>query len=138
MAAVIRRGGRKDTSNPATFFQLGAQGIDIGGGLYKPDNRSLLKVRQAIVRDGAALARALKGKAFKDIFGELRGEKNKRLPKEFAEKMERFPFIANKHLYYFTNYDDPQLLLRPDLDKFFMKHYRAGLKVNEFLKAAVG
>jgi uncharacterized protein (TIGR02453 family) len=138
MAAVIKRGGRNDTRYPGIFFQFGADRVDIGGGIYQPDKRALAKIRQAIASDGAALARALKGKSFKEVFGELQGERNKRLAKEFEAVADRYPFVANKQFYYYAAYGDPRILKRADLDRFVMKHYRAGEKVNAFLKAAVG
>jgi hypothetical protein len=89
------------------------------------------------VRDGGALARAIQAAQFRDLFAELRGEQNKRLPKEFAEVAERYAFIVNKEFYYYATYEDTSLLLQSDLDRFLMRHYRAGQKVNEFLRAAV-
>lgn len=136
-AAVITREGRRDTQYPGLYIRLDANGAAIGGGMYQPDKNNLLKIRRAIVRDGRRLIRATRGKRFVDTFGELRGEKNKRLPSEFAEHVGRYPIIANKQFYYFAEYDDPDLLLRDDLVDFVLGHYRAGQKVNEFLKAAI-
>lgn len=137
VAAVISRAGRKDMRYPGLFFRFDAKGIGIGGGSYQPDKETLLKIRRAILRDGATLKRALARKAFRELFGQLQGEKNKRLPKEFAAAADRLPLIANKQFYYFVEYDDPQLLLRDDLAAFLLRHYRAGKKVNEFLESAV-
>ena len=105
--------------------------------MYNPDKQSLLRIRQAIRRDGRTLARRLRRKRFQELFGELHGERNKRLPKEFAEVVERFPFIANKQFYYYAEYKDPLLLLQDALADFVMQHYRAGKPVNEFLSSAV-
>jgi uncharacterized protein (TIGR02453 family) len=118
VAAVIKRGGRKDVNYPGLFFKFGADGIDIGGGIYQPDARAVQQIRQAIVRDGGALARAIEGTQFRDLFTELRGEQNKRLPKEFAEVAERYAVIANKEFYYYATYNDSSLLLRNDLDSY--------------------
>ena len=138
MAAVISREGRRDTQYPALYFHFGADVVGIGGGIYQPDKENLLKIRRAIKRDGGALVRALKGKRFKELYGDLLGEKNVRLPKEFASELTRYPFIANKQFYYFAEYDDPRMVLRQDLPELVMRHYKAGQKVNEFLARAVG
>ncbi len=137
VAAVITPGGRKDIQYPALYFSFGIHGVAIGGGMYRPDKDSLAKIREAIRRDGRTLTRALQGKQFRQLFGELQGERNRRLPKEFADALQRFPIIANKQFYYFAEYDNPRLLLKSDLADFVMRHYRAGKKVNEFLKAAI-
>lgn len=138
MAAVISREGRRDTQYPALYFHFGAEAVGIGGGIYQPDRENLLKIRRAIKRDGRALDRALNGKRFRQLYGELQGEKNVRLPKEFASELERYPLIANKQFYYFAEYDDPRMVLRDDLADTVMRHYEAGQKVNEFLGRAVG
>ena len=138
MAAVITREGRGNVQYPGLYFYFSAKGLGIGGGVYKLDKDHIRKIRRAIAKDGRTLDRATKGKAFRDLFGELRGEKNVRLPKEFAGEVERFPLIANKQFYYLAEYDDPKILLGKDLADFVMRHYRAGKKVNDFLKAAVG
>ncbi len=137
VAAVISRGGRKDMRYPGLYFRFDANGVGIGGGIYQPDKETLVKIRRTILRDGATLVRALRSKAFRDMFGELQGDKNKRLPKEFAAVVDDLPFIANKQFYYYVEYDDPRLLLRDDLVAFVLRHYRAGRKVNEFLEGAV-
>ena len=75
---------------------------------------------------------------FKELYGDLLGERNVRLPREFATEAERYPFIANKQFFYFAEFDDPRMVLRRDLADLVMRHYKAGQKVNEFLAAAVG
>jgi uncharacterized protein (TIGR02453 family) len=138
VAAVVTREGRRNVQYPGLYFYFGAKGLGIGGGVYKLDKDHILKIRRAIVEDGKTLERATKGKAFTELFGELRGEKNVRLPKEFAGEVERYPVIANKQFFYLAEYDDPKILLRNDLAALVMRHYRAGRKVNDFLKSAVG
>jgi uncharacterized protein (TIGR02453 family) len=137
MAAVITPEGRRNRQYPGLYFHFSPGGVWIGGGMYQPDKEDVLKVRRAMVRDGKTLVRALKGKQFRELFGELRGEENVRLPKEFAAEVERYPYIAKKQFYYFAEYDDPRLVLRKDLAGFVMRHYRAGRKVNDFLRGAI-
>ena len=137
MAAVITRGGRRDHQHPGLYFHFSHKGIAVGGGVYQPDKDNVVKIRRAILRDGKTLQRALGGKQFKATFGELQGAKNVRLPKEFAADVERYPFIANKQFYFFAEYDDPKLLLKDDLADFMVRHYKAGAKVADFLRAAI-
>ncbi len=137
MAAVVSRDGRRDHQYPGIYFHFSHKGIAVGGGMYQPDKQNLLKIRRAVLREGKTLARALQGKQFKATFGELQGAKNVRLPKEFAGAVERYPFIANKQFYYFAEYDDPKLLLKDDLPDFIVRHYKAGAKVSDFLRAAI-
>lgn len=137
MAAVVSREGRRDTQYLALYFHFGADGVGIGGGIYQPDRESLLKIRQAIKSDGDVLFQASKRKRFRDLFGGLRGEKNVRLPKQFASEVERYPLIANKQFHYFAEYDDPRMVLRQDLADLVLRHYEAGQEVNAFLREAL-
>ena len=138
VAAVITPGGRKDRQYPGLYLSLGINGVGIAGGLYQPEKDHVLKIRQAITRDGETLERALRGKAFREYFGELQGERNKRLPKEFQDVVDRFPYVANKQFYYWAQYDDPATVLRPDLGTWVMRHYKASGKVRAFLQEALG
>lgn len=137
MAAVVSREGRRDTQCPALYFHFGVDGIGIGGGIYRPNRENLSRIRRAIKRDGEVLVRALNRKRFKDLYGSLQGERNVRLPMEFASELERHPLIANKQFYYFAEYDDPRMVLRKDLADLVMRHYEVGREVNGFLARAL-
>jgi hypothetical protein len=77
-------------------------------------------------------------KAFVKYFGELRGEKNKRLLKPFSEWMDKMPLIANKQFYYMAEYhDDENLILRDDILEYVMKHYLAAKNWQDFLRSAL-
>ena len=114
----------------ALYFHFGVDGIGIGGGIYQPDRENLSRIRRAIKRDGEVLVRALNRKRFKDLYGSLQGERNVRLPVEFASEVERYPLIANKQFYYYVEYADPRMVLRKDLADLVMRHYEVGREVN--------
>ncbi len=135
-SAVITPQGRKDIQYPGLYLQLSGEGIWIMGGTYKPDKENLYKIREAMADDPAEVKRILNAKAFKELFGELLGEENKVLPKEFKEAAVDFPLIFKKQFYYRAEYGS-KALLRNDLPKFVVKHYRAGKKFNDFIKKAV-
>jgi uncharacterized protein (TIGR02453 family) len=137
LAAVVGPGGRKHLGAPAFYFQAGADGLAVGGGAYAPDKGGLLAIRRAIVRDGARLERLLAAAPFRHLYGELQGERNKRLPPEFANAVRRFPLVANKQFYYWAEYDDPAIVSRRDLVDLLMRHYRAGRPLNAWLADAL-
>ena len=105
--------------------------------MYRPDKDDVFKIRQAIQRDQVRFRKLINAKKFKDLFGTIRGEANKRLPKEFQDAAERVPLIANKQFYYWAEYKDPKLVLREDLVDFVMEHFRTGRPINQFLREAV-
>ena len=82
------------------------------------------------------LKKVLKDKKFKKFWGEIHGEKNKRIPKEFQEDVETQPLIANKQFYVMTQFDADKIL-DPKLDKIIMEHYLAAKPMGDFFYNAI-
>ncbi len=137
LAAAIAPGGRRTGRAPGFYFSVRWDGVHVGGGLYEPDRDVVPRIRRAIAADGERLARALRGKAYRELFGgELLGERNKRLPAELAAAATKYPWVANRQWYYYAEYDDPAHITRPDLADWLLAHFRAALPLHEFLKEA--
>ncbi len=138
MAAAIAPGGRRTGRAPGFYFAVRWNGLEVGGGLYEVQKEMVERIRHAIARDGEGLARALRVKAYRELFGgELLGERNKRLPAPLAAAAGKYPWVANRQFYYFAEYADPALVTRPDLTDWLMDHFRAARGVHQFLKEAV-
>ena len=74
----------------------------------------------------------LKIKEFVEKFGEIKGEKNKRIPKEFQEVAEELPLIANKSFYYVTELSQ-ETIYRDDLADLLMDYWKVAQPVKDFL-----
>ncbi len=135
MGAVVGPGGRRALDSIGVYFEISGHRLGIASGLYMPDKDRLLAVRRLIMSRGAELDRILKGAAFKRLFEELQGDKNKVLPKEFKEAAKSQPLLFNKQFYCWAEYD-PEEAKRDDLTKFVLQHYKAALPLNEFLAEA--
>jgi len=136
LGAVIASDGRK-TRSAAFYVELGAGGLGIATGVYQPDKDQLYAIREAIRDDGETLERLLKDRALRRLLGSLQGERNVRLPPEFAAAARRFPLLYHKQFYTWAEYDDPAVIERRDLAEFVMRHYRAGRAVNAWLTRAL-
>jgi uncharacterized protein (TIGR02453 family) len=136
LGAVIAPDGRK-TRAAAFYFQLGADGLGIAGGVYQPDRGQLFKIREAIREDGATLDRLVHDRTFRRLLGTVQGERNARLPAEFAAAAERFPLLYLKQFYTWVEHRDPDVVQRRDLAEFLMRHYRAGRPLNAWLNRAL-
>lgn len=136
VGAVIGPDGRK-TRRASFYFQLGVTGVGVAGGVYQPDRDQLYAIREAIRDDGATLNRLLRDRRFRRVCGALQGDRNVRLPAEFAGAAERFPLLFHKQFYTWVEYDDPGTILRRDLAAFLMRHYEAGRAVYAWLDRAV-
>ena len=137
MGAMMSKHGRKEMSKPGLFLQVNHLGVELYGGCYQLAKENLYNVRKAICDDLAGFDKLINAKAFKSTYGEIRGEKHKRLPKEFQEAAEKQPLIFNKGFYFGSQLPAADLT-KDDLLMKVMKNYRAGGKVSGFLEEALG
>ena len=135
-SAVISQGGRKDMTTPGLYIQMNDLDFRMYSGMYSPDKQQLQKIREAIARDPKGFKKLYSRKTFKDSFGEIRGEKNKRLPKEFVDAAEVEPLIFNKGFYFFAKLD-PKVVLDKNLPKTIMKHWKIAQPLNDFFQDAI-
>lgn len=137
MAAVVSRGGRKDTTTPGIYFHIEANKVSIAGGSYAPEKDDLNKIRKAIAKDPGRVNKILQAKKFADLFGNLGGEQYKILPPEFKQAAETAPALYNKSFHYEKEYKGEKYVTRPDLPKFIVDHYKTAEGWNTFLKEAL-
>jgi len=138
MAAVVSRGGRKDTATPGIYFQADGGSISIFGGSYEPDKENLARIRKAIAKDPKRVNKILQGKKFTDLFGKLGGDRYKILPPEFKAVAETTPAMYNKSFHYEKEYKGASYVTRTDLAKFIVDHYKTAQEWNTFLMEALG
>lgn len=136
-SAVLAPGGRKVRGRAGFYVQLGAVGLAVAGGVYDTDKEQILAIRRAIARDGARLDRLLRARTFRRYFDGLEGERNERLPTEFASASKRFPLLYQKQFYYWAEYREAKIALRKDLADLVMRHWLAGRPVNDWLNRAL-
>ena len=116
VAAVISRGGRKELTYPWLYVHLWQDGVHIGSGCHMPDKMQLQQIRTALVSYPKKVEKILHDPIFVELFGELKGEKNKRLPKEFQEYQEEYPLVANKQFFFLC-----QTSTQGDLERWFTR-----------------
>lgn len=131
-SAIISPGGRKDFTTPGTYVEMDFNGIRFYGGAYFLDKTQLQNLREYIAGNLNQFQKLLKEKNFKNKFRVLRGEQNKRIPKEFKETVEKEPLIMNKQFYFMTELDSKKITSTSLIDNL-MKLYQIGKPVNNFL-----
>lgn len=136
VSASIAPGGRKNMSTPGIYIELSARDIRIYSGVYMPDKDQLTKVRASIEYNLEGFQKVVNDKEFIKNFGGILGDKNKIVPKEFKEVLEKEPLIANKQFYFFKKYE-PKQLLSETLVVDFMTDYQIAKPVMEFFKDAL-
>lgn len=137
LAAYFSPRGRK-AHYPGLYMQLSPEQVMIAGGVYELNKDSLTNLRQTLSERSNELHALLVEEAFRTTFnGELHGERNKVLPKQFKEAAQKEPLLYNKQLY-FTTQLPPEIITTPNLLPTLEEHYRIALPVNRWIAEAIG
>ena len=137
VGAHISRGGRKNHQYPGFYFQLSHVGAMVAGGVWMPDKEGVHRVRSRIARDPEGFDLVIDDRVFKETFGEVQGDRLKRVPPEFKEVFEVQPYVANKQWYYRADIG-PEVIVSNDLSDTLMEYHRAGQGVAGYLREALG
>ncbi|GAB4149941.1 MAG: DUF2461 domain-containing protein [Ignavibacteriales bacterium] len=135
-SAIISNKARKDLYLPGFYFEFSHKGINIYTGAYFLDKKQLFKVRKEIQNHLEEFNQLISDKNFKKLFGEVLGEKNKIIPKEFSETFRVQPLIANKEFYFQAKIDAKNILSKK-LAELIMKYYSAASEINNFFIDAI-
>jgi uncharacterized protein (TIGR02453 family) len=136
VSANIARGGRKSHNVPGFYIHFGFDSAVIAGGVHAPDKEGLYKIRAKIAKSPDEFSRLLEDPDFKESFGTILGEKNKRIPKEFESSAASQPLIANKQFFYWAELE-PEFVIKPNLPDLLMEYFHAGKGVSDFLNEAL-
>ena len=102
MAALISPGGKADKTTPAMYLQANHMDIRVYSGSHMLEKDQLYGVRKQIASNLDEFYKLISDKKFVQTFGEIHGERNKRLDPEFQKVFEKQPLLANKSFYYFV------------------------------------
>ncbi|MBN1301436.1 MAG: DUF2461 domain-containing protein [Melioribacteraceae bacterium] len=133
VSAIICEGGRKNMNVPGTYIEIHHDTWKIYGGAYFIDTKMLYSLRNFIADNMSEFNGLIKDKKFKKYFGEIHGEKSKKLPKEFMEAAGKQTLLFNKQFYFFNRLDPKKLLSNKVID-LVMDHYHAAHPMSSFLE----
>lgn len=134
--AIVSSAGRKDKSVPGIYLRFSTEMAAIMGGCYGSDKDQLANIRGAIMENGKSLRKIIDAKSFRETYGEIRGEKMKRIPKEYQVAAEKNPLILNKQ-FYVVSEQKASMITSKDLMKQMIKLYKSLKPFNDFLKEAI-
>lgn len=136
-SAAISKYGRKNRSYPGFYFQMGPESVSIAGGAYTPEKADLEAIRTAIMKEPKKFRKAIEAPEFVSVFGEIRGEENKRLTnKEMMEAAVKEPLLLRKQFYYWAEFP-PEMVTDQNLLPFLVEKHQASKAFRNFLKAAL-
>ena len=119
-------------TTPGLYIESSSDEFRIYSGLYQLDTKQLKNVRTHISYNMDIFNQLISDKKFVETFGEIRGEKNKRLAPEFLEDAEKQPLLYNKSFYYFTTFK-PAIVTKPNAIKTVVDTFLIAKPVSAFL-----
>ncbi len=131
-SALISKTGRKDKAYPGMYLELSPEKLAIYGGVYMPDTQQIQKIRAFLQEHITTWQSLITNSNFKQYFGNIKGEKNKRIPSEFRETASDFPVLYNKQWYYQAELP-AKTILQENLIETIVDYYQVSYPVQEFL-----
>jgi uncharacterized protein (TIGR02453 family) len=131
-SAAIQLGGRKQMSAGGMYIEFGPELCAIYSGVYLPEKDNLRLIRERIAADPKGFEKIIKDKNFVQIFGEVLGEKNKRIEADLMVAAKEQPLIFNKQ-FYVRHLVEPEETMRDDFDDYVVKVWNASRAYNDFI-----
>ena len=135
-SALISPAGRKDKNNPGIYLEFSPEKLGVYGGIYMPSPAQVQKVRTYMIQNLDEWEGLLNESKFREAYGEIQGEKAKRIPKEFREAAEKHPLLYNKQWYYQADLS-PNVILGENLMDDILDLWNTAQPVKNFLYQAI-
>jgi uncharacterized protein (TIGR02453 family) len=131
-SAAIQLGGRKEMSAGGMYLEFGPEHCGIYSGIYMPEREELQLIRERIAGNLEVFSGVIGASDFVKYFGEVRGEKNKRLPSDLVAAAAEQSLIYNKQ-FYVQHTMDAELTMAENFDEYVIKVWRASEAYNRFI-----
>ncbi|WP_411029427.1 DUF2461 domain-containing protein [Spongiimicrobium sp. 3-5] len=121
---------------PGYYLGIDAEHVHVGGGLFMLRPPELKKVRAHIAHEPKELVKITTTPDFKQNFGIIKGEKAKRLDKEFLRVADQTDLIYNKQFYAMAEFPLLPFYGSKKLADEILSHFSAIKPLNEYLNKA--
>jgi uncharacterized protein (TIGR02453 family) len=133
MSAVISKQGKKGNPCPGLYLNLGAEKVVVAAGLKFLEKEQLKEVRYYLADRMSDFAAIVHAEEFKSVFGEVQGDKIKRLPDEFKEYAEEQPLVYNTSFLAMVEMPAEDIV-QTDFYNRVLKAYQVSLPFANFFK----
>jgi uncharacterized protein (TIGR02453 family) len=130
-ALFVRRGTDKDRGG-GLYTAINHKGLSIAGGVYDPDPKTLLAIRQHLAETHEEFRKLISRPAIRKSLGELQGDSLTRMPKGFAADHPAEELLRRKAFYFYLELD-PKLATTPKALSEVLKRFDLVVPVVEHL-----
>ncbi len=135
-SSYLAADGKKSLNQDGFYVELSPERLALGYGVYNPTKEQLADIRNAIAANPKVWSKTLTQPKFIQLWGNVQGERIKRIPAEFQAAAELCPFIANKQFYVWAELD-AQLIVSEKLASTLLTYYHAASDFNQLLSKAL-
>jgi len=123
-----------DFAWPRYFISIGVlSGVQVIGGIYMPDTAMKNQIQKSMAESPEEFMKIVTATKFKKHFGQVDGDRNKRVPKNWGETLKINPYVLNKSWTYGKEYP-VDLALSNDLLSTILADYRAAMQFQNYFK----
>ncbi|MCP4522397.1 MAG: DUF2461 domain-containing protein [Cytophagales bacterium] len=130
--AFISPKGRKDKSYPGLYIRFSPEKVAIMSGCYQPSKEQLASIRHNIQHNLDTFHEIITKNDFVEKFGDIKGERLRRIPKDLKNIAETQPLITNKSFYVYAEFS-PDLLFDEEFLDIALDHFITVKPFNQFL-----
>jgi uncharacterized protein (TIGR02453 family) len=136
MSAVISKAGKKSNPCPGLYISIGSEKAVVGSGLKMLEKDQLAEVRYHIANNTDGFDAIINDQNFSSTFGQVQGEKIKRLPEEFKAAGESQPLLYNTTFLAMTELTSSDIV-NPGLLEKVVRIYKTTLPFAKFLSEPI-
>jgi uncharacterized protein (TIGR02453 family) len=114
------------------YFAISHKEVAVGGGVYMPAPETLKAIRQYLAEHHAEFRKLIRGRAVRELYGEMQGQQLTRPPKGFTPEHPAADLVRYKQLLFYVELE-PKLATSKELQPTLVRHLRAIAPFLEFL-----
>jgi len=136
-AHFVLRGKPKGIEGSGYYLHIEPGEVFIGGGIYMPDGDQVKRIRRAIAEQPDRFLSIIRGRAFKRRFGELEGDKLKRVPPGYDQDHSLAEWLKLKQFFVGAEWPEAVCSKRSFVDEV-AKAFEEATPLVRFLNEAMG
>lgn len=136
-SANFALGGRKEMGPGGFYLEMGPGGNAFYAGVYMPEKADLMKIREHIAQHLSEFQKLINSHEFKNTFGEVLGEKNKRIDATLKAAGENEPLVYNTQ-FYIKHEISEAICLSKNAVAYLMELHGKAAAFAEFMGQAMG